>query len=388
VTSTAITPAEFPWFRYDGYTFSLGLTDGTSAWLSGHSASRYDPELSRIVVIGGMREQARTAYDKIAAILAAAGMGFGDVTRLVENVTTAGLDSYAEAAAVRAEVLGGHPAALVTVAVDSLLRRDALLEVEVSATRGGGRALAGAGQTGWHRDGGVEGGDGLLYLPTILPVDEEGRVVAPDDLVGQHAFCLDRVERILAGVGLAPGHVAKVVASYAGEQAEVDAIPSPAARLGPVATGRLHPRRLAVPGALVALDCVATREEPVEVAPSLAGGPGCGAVRAGRTVLLSHASAPPPRGGPPDVLGQARESYRRIGELLAAAGLGPEHLVKTIEYVGPGGLAGYRGVAQVRQELLRSPWPASTGAVVGGVGEAGALIAVEATAVAGRDLAH
>jgi hypothetical protein len=53
VAISDIRPDPFPWFRYDGYTFSLGLTDGANAWLSGHSASQFDSALRRIVVRGG-----------------------------------------------------------------------------------------------------------------------------------------------------------------------------------------------------------------------------------------------------------------------------------------------------------------------------------------------
>lgn len=69
MTITDIRPKAFPWFNYERYSFSLGLTDGTTAWLSGHSASEFDPETRHMVVRGGMGEQAETAYAKIGAIL-------------------------------------------------------------------------------------------------------------------------------------------------------------------------------------------------------------------------------------------------------------------------------------------------------------------------------
>jgi enamine deaminase RidA (YjgF/YER057c/UK114 family) len=71
MTIRDIRPESFPWFRYEGYSFSLGLTDGTTAWLSGHSASEFDPETKHIVVRGGMADQAETAYAKIEAVLKA-----------------------------------------------------------------------------------------------------------------------------------------------------------------------------------------------------------------------------------------------------------------------------------------------------------------------------
>ncbi len=377
MTITAITPADFPWFRYDGYTFSLGLTDGTTAWLSGHSASQYDAELRRIVVRGDMREQAATAYDKIRAILGSAGLGFGDVTRLVENVTAAGLDSYYEAADVRERVLGGHQPTVVTVAVDRLLRPDALIEIEVGATRGGGQR-PGSGPD--RLAGGItEGSDGLLYLPTVLPVDDDGQLVAAGDAGAQYAHCVARVERALRAVGVSLEHLARASVTV-----PVGTGLPTMSGLGPLASGTVTVQRLRMPGALVALDGVAARTPPVEVARGLAADGGCAAVRMGRTVLVSQATAP----GAGDVVAEATEVYRWLAEVLAAAGGGPEHLVKTIEYVVEEGLAAYRGVGQVRGQLLRAPWPASTGAVCTAVGRGGALLAVDATAVIPDGAAH
>jgi enamine deaminase RidA (YjgF/YER057c/UK114 family) len=85
---------------------------------------------------------------------------------------------------------------------------------------------------------------------------------------------------------------------------------------------------------------------------------------------------------PGDVEAQADAIYGTVGELLAAAGLGPEHLVRTVEYVTPEGLPGYRGVAGVRERRLRRPYPASTGIVCAGLPRPGLLLEVDATAVA------
>jgi len=107
MTPTAIRPESFPWFDYSRYSFSLGLSLGPDrATLSGHSASEYDPDRSRIVVNGDMACQTRTAYRKIERILGAAGLGLEDVVRVVENVTVAGMDHYAQAETVDAD--GSH----------------------------------------------------------------------------------------------------------------------------------------------------------------------------------------------------------------------------------------------------------------------------------------
>jgi enamine deaminase RidA (YjgF/YER057c/UK114 family) len=64
-----------------------------------------------------------------------------------------------------------------------------------------------------------------------------------------------------------------------------------------------------------------------------------------------------------DVAAQAAYVYENILRVLAAAGRGPEHLVKTIEYITPAALERYREVADVRARILRPPYPVSTGCV-------------------------
>ena len=41
----------------------------------------------------------------------------------------------------------------------------------------------------------------------------------------------------------------------------------------------------------------------------------------------------------------------------------PDNLVKTIEYITPDALQGYRGVGALRAELLAKPYPAATGVI-------------------------
>jgi len=52
-----------------------------------------------------------------------------------------------------------------------------------------------------------------------------------------------------------------------------------------------------------------------------------------------------------------------------------------VEYVTPEGLGDYRVVADVRREMLRSPYPASTGIVCGGLLRPEFLLEVVPTAV-------
>lgn len=211
MTITDIRPKAFPWFNYERYSFSLGLTDGTTAWLSGHSASEFDPETRHMVVRGGMGEQAETAYAKIGAILEAAGLGYGDVVRVVANITAAGADFYDEAVEVRRRVFGDHEPTVVTVMVESLLRPAAFIEVEVTATRGGAVRAHGSSADDMHRSRISEVADGTVYLPTMLPNDENGDVVAENDFAGQYRYCLERAGLLLETMGLDLSHVVKTL---------------------------------------------------------------------------------------------------------------------------------------------------------------------------------
>jgi enamine deaminase RidA (YjgF/YER057c/UK114 family) len=368
MTLTAIKPARFPWFDYSRYSFSLGLRTATSAYLSGHTASEYDPAAKRIVVRTGMTAQVRTAYAKIGAILEAAGFGYGDVVRIVEYVRPEGIERYAEALAVREEVFGAHRPAVNTVPVKSLLRPEALIEIEVTAGPLGAATALGAGFPVARESAGV------VFLPSIQPVDDRGTVVGAGDLMAQTQAIFERAARVLAALGLGFDRVVKTVdyltpAALAGYKATGRVRKD---RLGPVypgAAGILMPRLLH-PEALIQYDFIATRDTPVAVNPGwaryqkLTYSP---AVRAGKLLFLSGQGALDPATErvvfDGDVVAQAEYTYENILKVVAAAGGGPQHLVKTIEYVTPAALARYREVAGVRTRLLREPYPASTGLV-------------------------
>ena len=375
---TAIQPEDFPWFDYGRYTFSLGLTHGEDAYLSGHSASEYDPAEDRIVVKGGMAEQARTAYRKIERILDAAGLALSDVVRLVENVTIAGIDHYAEAEAVRAEIFGDHQPAVNTVCVGRLLRRDAWIEIEVVAGPSSQQPLRfdTAGRPAWTP---VREVADIVYLSTCLPLDADGWLVGEGDMVAQteqiYANALERLERM----GLGAENIAKTIDFISVDgldqyKATARVRKSVLQKPYPAATGILMPRIAGHPGALLQVDIMASRHELEAVNPGwsryeqLTYTP---ALRGGDVLFLSGQAALDPEteravhAG--DVAAQAKYTYAGIAAVLEAAGTKLKNVVKTIEYVTPAGLPRYREVAKVRDKIFDEPFPASTGIVCGGL---------------------
>lgn len=369
---TALKPKHFPWYDYSRYTFSLGLGAGRRTMLSGHSASEHDPATRTMVVRGGMRAQARTAWAKIAAILEAGGRGLNDVVRVVEYVTPAGIERYPEAAEVRGELFGANRPAVNTVVVNRLLRPQALIEIEVEAEPDTPAPQADRGwPPAWAPARAV---DGFVYLSSILSLDKAGAVIAPEDPVEQLRAIYQHASRMLESLGLGLDRVVKTV-DYLTPAALPNYKDTGRVRrefLGPVfpaATGIIM-SRVAHPGAMIQVDMIASRHQSAAVNPGwsryakLTYSPG---VRAGDLLFMAGQTALDPESAQAvyhgDVAAQAVHVYENILRVVAAAGGTAENLVKTVEYITPGALERYREVAGVRSRILREPFPASTGCV-------------------------
>ncbi|MTK05065.1 Rid family hydrolase [Micromonospora sp. CP22] len=384
MTLHAIKPASFPWFPYEGFTFCLGLAEGDVAWTSGHTAAAHDAAVGKMVVKGSMEEQARTAYQKVLTILEGAGLRIADVTRITENVTLSGLPEYEAAAAVRRELFGEHTPTVRTVVVERLVRRTAFLEVELHAVGGGGKQLRIASEAReagtWRSFPVTEGYDGVVYLPTIVPIDENGDVIHPGDFVGQYAYCLDRAGQLLEQAGLSLDNAVTTYDYSTPETREVyrKTHRIRKERLGgagvyPGAGGILM-SRLHLPEQLVAIDVTASRHPLELVNPgwkrydTLTYSPG---IKAGRMLFMSGFAAldmvTQEALHPGNIGAQAEVTYGSILTLLKHAGLGPADLLETTEYCVESALPDYRAVAPVRERLLSPPWPASTGALCKGL---------------------
>ncbi len=88
-----------------------------------------------------------------------------------------------------------------------------------------------------------------------------------------------------------------------------------------------------------------------------------------------------------DVAGQARQIFSNMVAVLAAAGAGPEHLVRLTWYVTDKDeyLACGREIGAAWREIIGRHYPAMAVVEVGGLVETGAKIEIEATAVIPQD---
>jgi aminoacrylate peracid reductase len=129
---TLIT-AVFPDERRGKATFSPAIRAGDFLFISGMTAGN---EHRQIVGGADIAEQARYIYKKMAAILAAAGVGFEAVVETVDYVTT--FDGYERTAGVRREIFGddGPFPAATGVKVSALVRPEALIEIRATAWLG------------------------------------------------------------------------------------------------------------------------------------------------------------------------------------------------------------------------------------------------------------
>lgn len=384
MTLQAITTPKFTWFPYEGFTFCLGLTEGDSAWTSGHTSAAFDDSVGKMTVSGSMEEQARIAYTKVLTILDGAGLGPEDVVKITENVTVSGIEFYEDAVGVRKEMFAGHDPVVSTVIVERLVRRAAYLEVELVAKKGGGQLLLASSEAReagtWQRSPIKEGTDGAVFLPTMVPVDQDGEVVYPGDFVSQYAYCLDKADELLRRTGLSLDN-AVTTYDYSTPETRDEYRKSHRVRKERLGGAGVYPgaggilmSRLHHPESLVAIDVTASRHELELVNPgwsrydTLTYSPG---VKAGRTLFMSGFASLDMQTQevlhPDDLTGQAEVTYGSIVELLTYAGLTPVDLLWTTEYCVESALPVYREVAPVRERLLQAPWPASTGGICKGL---------------------
>lgn len=389
----ALEPTHFPFFDYKRYSFSLGLEAPEGVWLSGHSASRFAADHGDVVVTGDIVDQSRVAYEKITAILAAAGLSLGNVVRTVDYVTVEGIADYPRTADLRRELFGAQPPVTSTVVVKRLLRPTALIEIEVVASHGGSTPIdAGVPVDDMHRAVARRVGD-LVYIAALLPLRPgTAEVGAPGDIAGQTRQVYESAGELLRAAGLGWENVVKTV-----EFLSPAGLPRYKETAGirreflapryPAATGIIMPR-LANPEALIQVDFIASRQ-PVEVInpgwahyDKLTYSP---AIKAGNLLFFAGHGATNPETNasehPGDIVAQTRYIYHSLMQVLRAAGAGPEAMVKTVEFVTSAALSRYRETADVRREVFRRPYPAATGIVCEQLLRPEMMIEVDALAV-------
>ena len=214
-----------------------------------------------------------------------------------------------------------------------------------------------------HRFTATVADESVVFLPSILPVDANGAVIAPGDLVAQTEAAFAEAGRLLGEQGLSLDDVVMTVdyLTFDGlkQYKGTGAVRNAALSAPYPGSAGIIMDRLAHPEALMGLDVIASREPLEGINPGwerygkLTYLP---AVKAGDTLFMSGQAALDPVTETAlhadDVVEQARYTYGNIVAVLGAAGLGPDALVSSIEYFTPAGLDRRSEVAAVRREVL------------------------------------
>jgi enamine deaminase RidA (YjgF/YER057c/UK114 family) len=392
-----IDPQKFPWLDLNRYTFCMGAENAGIFYLSGQTASEYDPDQGKVVCKGDLIDQTKVIYEKLGVVLEAAGLGFENVVQTVDYVDPVGLPQYRQTGEVRRQYLRDTPVAATGICVERLLRPDALMEVSAVAMKGEKRVL----DPGWDRFQqltyvpGVEVED-IVWLSGFVGYEEtDGQRHYPQETGRQVSLTYDFIGDVLRAAGSEPGDVVKSL-DYIAPRAVLQYRDTGAVRRDfyggqyPTATG-IVVNRLLRPEGHVEIETVAVTGEgrqDIRV-PEWEGRygrltyhPG---VKKGHLLYLSgqgavdHTTSQSVGGW--DMAAQAEQAYSNIARVIAEAGYSMDDVVNTIEYVTPNALMAYRGVAEVRRKYFGDRYPSATGVVMHELLRPEMMIEVTAVAV-------
>jgi enamine deaminase RidA (YjgF/YER057c/UK114 family) len=349
-------------------------------YLSGQTASVYDPSQGKVVCKGDLIEQTKVIFEKFAVVLEAAGMGFENVVHTVDYVYSVALPQYRQTGEIRRQYLGNSPVASTGICVERLLRPDALIEINAVAMKAPKRGI----------DPIQDRSRQVTYVPGVIADDivwlsgytgnemVDGTRHYPRETARQVELSYRTIGTVLEAAGARPGDVVKSL-DYIAPRATLQYPDSGAVRKDfyggqyPAATGIII-NRLLRPEAHVEVETLAVLGgDRQEITVSdwdrrygrLTYHPG---VKKGRMVHISGQAAVDHTTGQNvggfDMVAQAEQAYGNIARVLAEAGYSMDDVVNTIEWVAPNGLMGYRGTQEVRRKYFGDNFPSATGVLV------------------------
>jgi enamine deaminase RidA (YjgF/YER057c/UK114 family) len=377
----------------------MGAENSGILYLSGQTASEYDPKLDRVVCKGDLLDQTRVIYEKLAVVLEAAGMSFQNVVQTVDYIDATALPLYRETGAIRKEYLGdNNPLGATGICVERLLRPDAFIEVSMVAMRGEKKPI----NPGWDRYGqltyvpGVEVEDMVWTSGFVGSEDINGQANYPQDTARQVELTYGIIGKVLAGAGVGPEDVVKTL-DYISPQCLLQYPNTADVRRGffgdrfPASTN-IPVNRLLRPEGHVEIEVVAVKggdrqEIRVPEWEQHYGGLTQNAgVKKGRMLQISGQSSVDPATGATvggyDIVVQTEQAYSNIARIMGEGGYSMDDIVNTIEWVAPNGMMDYRKVGEVRRKYFGDRFPSATGVSMHQIlGRPEQLIEVTAVAV-------
>jgi enamine deaminase RidA (YjgF/YER057c/UK114 family) len=393
-----VDPDKFPWLDLNRYTFCMGAENRGILYLSGQTASEYDPESGRVVCKGDLLDQTRVIYEKLAVALDAAGMGFQNVVQTVDYIDATALPLYRQTGAIRREYLGDSPVGATGIIIERLLRPDALIEVSMVAMRGDKQPIS-LGKDRYGQLTFVPGVvvDDIVWTSGFVGNEEvDGQTHYPQDTSRQLELTYEVLGQVLTAAGSGPEDVVKSL-DYISPQCLLQYPNTDDVRRGFFgnhfpATTSIPVNRLLRPEGHVETEMVAvmggTREEirVPEWEPTQGGLTRSAGVKKGNTLHISGQAAVDNVTGNTvggfDIVAQCEQAYSNIARIMEEGGYSMDDIVNTIEWVSPNGLMDYRKAGEVRRKYFGDRFPSATGVAMHKImGRPEQLIEVTAVAV-------
>lgn len=118
------------WSYYSKFTFSPAVRKGNMLFISGQNAAQNDPTTGKVTVVGNIVSQTEVIYQKINAILQAAGATFDDIVMTTDYITS--WEGYEKTAGVRRQYFKNNFPAATGILVKGLVG-GALIEIDAIA---------------------------------------------------------------------------------------------------------------------------------------------------------------------------------------------------------------------------------------------------------------
>ncbi len=350
-----VRPESYPWDpRYQEQPYSLAVERNGFLCISGLTAEVYDQRRRSYVVESiSLVEQTKVIFEKMGAILEAAGYSFQDLVYTVDYALEPCMPEYRASGEVRREAFGGSMPAATGVLVEGLPDSTGLMKVNAVAMRGGRdkKAIFPEGTPTWERFRattfwpGFFVGDDWFWLSgsTGRVFDAAaGREVYPEGLAAQReAIWESNLGQVMRDAGVERSALVRSF-DYVHPAAAVGGGGGPEAAAAGSVGSSIVVRRLLHRPALLEIDatCYLGADREVIELPGWGGEGGvAAAVRCGK-MLFCSAQSPIDRVtgrvvGEGDLALQVARTYENVLTVLEAAGAGWGDVVRSIEMTSP-----------------------------------------------------
>jgi len=396
-TRKMIEPKEWPWYDYKRYSFCMAAQKGNWLFLSGNTASEFDPNTEKIVFKQSLMEQAIVNYDKIKVVVESAGGTMADIVKVTDYIVPREAANYSVLEKVRGNYFSqGAPPAGTSLVVNRLLRGKSLLETECVAVLGNSSMKI--INPGWpdHSEADYSPAvqkEDLLFISGQVGIDHNTGSLTSTKMLDQAEQAYLNVEALLHAAGASfedvvstTHYIAPAGCSHYADSENVRArfFKDTYSAHNAVVVHQNVPEE-----ALIKVDCVAVPGNTEKKMYDLGIGNYKGltyqpVVCKGKLVCLSGVTGTELATGKPvggDTPAQMRQALENAQKMLAEAGMSWNDVMMAVDFVVPEALQLYPQTADIRREIFKSALPPSTGVVQNGIiGEEGLLLSLHITA--------